>query len=816
MTSPVARLALSSIRRQLVAVLALAVVIGVVCGVALGSLAGARRTASAFTRFLDASNASDDSVDIFATDAALEADPSLFSLQKSLDVLAKAEQIEGIASSATYVGMESMFNQVDGRTARPSQSAEVIGSLDGRFLDQDRAAVLDGALPRADAIDEVFINTTMARLFELNVGDPITLEVRDNSKFEGDELPPIEALLKARITGVGLVTDDVLVDEYDQLPRIVLTPAATRKYLDLAGSYLWHGIRLAPGTSEEKVLDDYRKVAGSRYNVIVKRTADQLTSVQQAVHPLVTAIAAFGLISLLAALALAALGSVRLAGDGPETRSLRALGLRPRQLAVVFAAPGLAACLTGAALSVVVAVALSPFAPLGAVRDVEPHRGAQLDAFAVGVGVGVFAAVAMVASLVTGWRHVRRTTVVRAPRATPSGLERALSRARPTLAIGTRHALSAEGSGAGAPTRTTAIACAVGVLAIVSALTFTANVSQLLDHPDRYGWWPDIAFVASSGYDYLDPEGAAKFADAHDEITGLSVAAHGLMQLDRRTVPVVATADVKGHLRPTVISGRAPQQDDEVALGARTARDLHVRAGDTLSTAGDPLRVVGIVSLPAIGQISSAHTSLDSGALLTLDGLMMRNDNAYPDAAFVDLAPGVNPRARATALALELGASATQSISELMDGYPVAQRPAELADGRRSAATAALLAGLVVLASVVALALTVATSVRRRAREHAILKVLGFVRRDIRRTVRWQALAIVAAAFVVGVPLGIIAGRYSWQAFADSLGVSPQTVLPVGWVAVALLVLAGLALLAASVPARTAARTRAAVLLRQT
>jgi hypothetical protein len=67
---------------------------------------------------------------------------------------------------------------------------------------------------------------------------------------------------------------------------------------------------------------------------------------------------------------------------------------------------------------------------------------------------------------------------------------------------------------------------------------------------------------------------------------------------------------------------------------------------------------------------------------------------------------------------------------------------------------------------------------------------------------------------VVGVPLGVAAGRWAWGGFAGSLGVAPVTVVP------ALLLAAGCAAvllagnLLASVPAAMAARTPAAGTLR--
>ena len=69
-------------------------------------------------------------------------------------------------------------------------------------------------------------------------------------------------------------------------------------------------------------------------------------------------------------------------------------------------------------------------------------------------------------------------------------------------------------------------------------------------------------------------------------------------------------------------------------------------------------------------------------------------------------------------------------------------------------------------------------------------------------------------AIVVGLPIGIAAGRWVWVVFAGRLGVPPRPVTPV--LAVALLAPATvlLANLVAAVPGRLAARTQPAVALR--
>ena len=117
-------------------------------------------------------------------------------------------------------------------------------------------------------------------------------------------------------------------------------------------------------------------------------------------------------------------------------------------------------------------------------------------------------------------------------------------------------------------------------------------------------------------------------------------------------------------------------------------------------------------------------------------------------------------------------------------------------------------------AAVLSLALTVLAAVRRRRRELGLLKALGMTRRQVRAIVAWQASTILIIAAVVGVPLGIAAGRWAWAAFANSLGVVTVTAVPVTALVLGVLALLAAGNLLAGFPAAVAARTRPAAALR--
>jgi ABC-type lipoprotein release transport system permease subunit len=128
--------------------------------------------------------------------------------------------------------------------------------------------------------------------------------------------------------------------------------------------------------------------------------------------------------------------------------------------------------------------------------------------------------------------------------------------------------------------------------------------------------------------------------------------------------------------------------------------------------------------------------------------------------------------------------------------------------------TPALLGGALAVGAVSALALTLIASVRRRRRDLAVLRMLGFTNRQLAGVVAWQSTVAVGIGTIVGVPTGVIVGRLLWTRFADAIHVVPQPTAPV--VSIALIAIGALLLanLVAAIPARNAARTPATLLLR--
>jgi len=177
-----------------------------------------------------------------------------------------------------------------------------------------------------------------------------------------------------------------------------------------------------------------------------------------------------------------------------------------------------------------------------------------------------------------------------------------------------------------------------------------------------------------------------------------------------------------------------------------------------------------------------------------------------PNNVFVRLRPGADRDAERRAL--------QQLVSPGNSGVVLAaQRPAEIVNYRSMGTTPAILGAALALGAIGALALTLIASVRRRRRDLALLKTLGFTRRQLAAVVAWQSTIAVAVGVVIGIPLGVVAGRTLWDGFAHEIHVVTASIAPtstIALIAVGALVLANVA---ATIPARQAASVPTALLL---
>ena len=121
---------------------------------------------------------------------------------------------------------------------------------------------------------------------------------------------------------------------------------------------------------------------------------------------------------------------------------------------------------------------------------------------------------------------------------------------------------------------------------------------------------------------------------------------------------------------------------------------------------------------------------------------------------------------------------------------------------------------LLVAVGLVNLLTTLLLVTRERARDFGILKALGLTPRGVLTVVNAGGAALGAIAIVIGIPVGIVLFRALMGAMSPSEGADiVGTPGPLALLAIVPLV-AVVTAIASSLPARTAARTSAARILR--
>jgi hypothetical protein len=324
--------------------------------------------------------------------------------------------------------------------------------------------------------------------------------------------------------------------------------------------------------------------------------------------------------------------------------------------------------------------------------------------------------------------------------------------------------------------RSTITALAVAIFGGFTVAIFASSMDDLFEEPGRHGWNWDLALTCRVGYcDFpLTFAGALRAIDGIDAWSFLTFTT---LELDGQTVPVVSDGFGRGDLHAVAVSqGRLPATTDEVALGATTMQELDVGIGDevTVGPAGRRLTVVGRAVFSGLGPADTARPSLGQGAALTAPGLLEVAD--APSA--VDARTTHLPDAVVAAIDGPVDAVART----LRDQFPQhtvldIQRPAGLAawpDLRRLPSLLGLLLAVLALATLIH---GLAMSNRTIRHDLAILHALGLPARGLARAVTAQALTIVGTAFLVGAPLGIIAGVAAWRTLTERVGVTSDVSL---------------------------------------
>ena len=389
----------SELRSRLRSWIALAVLAGLVGGIAITAAAGARRTDSAVPRSVAESNFSDVKVQQFGAPTLdygqVRRLPQVASAYRADNFFFTGETDAGRALDVGKAGLVASPNP----TVGASRSAPQI--VRGRQTDPA-------------AIGEAVADEEAASLLGLDVGDTFTARFAapdqlgeffaytgDSTKFatEGPEVT-------FRVVGVSAVFPTAS----SNYPEIQLTSAFHRELAHEAATIPLLAVYLEHGNADRAEFErEVERLAGGE-DVGFRGEAEFVDQLQRGVHVQAGALWVLSALAAIVALLLVGQGLARQAfEESSDYPTLRAIGMTRRQLLALALIRAAAIGLVGALLAVALAIALSSLSPIGSLaRKAEPDPGVSVDWLVVVCGALVLFAVVVAAAAITAWRATRQ------------------------------------------------------------------------------------------------------------------------------------------------------------------------------------------------------------------------------------------------------------------------------------------------------------------------------------------------------------------------------------------------------------------------
>jgi hypothetical protein len=629
----------------------------------------------------------------------------------------------------------------------------------------------------------------LAQRFHLRAGDPLRLVLTE----AGRRVPFV-----FRVVGIDAAQAEFPPQPSNGTYFAWGTPAFYRQHRAMDGFVqvalrFHHGSRDWPAVQRELSKNPSGKLAEAML------LSAQSVNTQRSIHPQAVALwllaGLFGVIGLLiTGQLLARLSFLEATGYG----TLRALGMSRGQLMTAGLGRAAAIGAAGGVIATVLGVALSPLLPVGLAGVAEPHPGIDADVPVLAAGLAAAVLVTTGCAIWPGWRAAAERPL--ATRAEPSQQRRTvisrLAAAGPIpLVMGIRLALHRGAGRTAVPVRSAVISAAVGVAALSAAIVFAGSLSHLLASPALYGVTWDAAVINNAGTG-TGPVVATVKRDRQVATwtTGWTGARLRAGPAEFEAIVLPLRGGMSFVLPP--VTGRLPRSDREIALGTKSLRQLRAPVGATIQVSLEnaparPMTIVGTTVFPTL----SDTLGLGTGAALTPGGvrhlLPAMTEDPPPAVVFVRFRPGAGPQAGRQVLDARLDRLGSFTVdgpatpTDLLNFGQVQDLPQVLGIG---------------LAVVALLTIThlLMTSVRRRQRDFAILRALGFTSWQVRGTLCCQALTLAGIALLIGVPAGIACGRLCWQVFAYQLGITAVVAVPlaalsimaVGWLAAAAVIAA--------------------------
>jgi hypothetical protein len=261
-------------------------------------------------------------------------------------------------------------------------------------------------------------------------------------------------------------------------------------------------------------------------------------------------------------------------------------------------------------------------------------------------------------------------------------------------------------------------------------------------------------------------------------------------------------------LDPSIVTGRAPTTDNEIALGAAVMHRIGVSIGDDVNVA---------LSANARGSAAASTGEPVVSRTLRVVGEAIVSSSLFqsfaPDESAVvttGLSTALGAQHQPVLVAFHKGIDAQAGLDDLLERSPEGAVQFSFARStrgdifalKRLIAMVAFLDVVVAAMAAATLAHQILVGTRRQQRAIGVLRTLGFTRRQLSTAGAVHGLVVAAIPCAIGIPIGVVAGRAVWRLVSQWMVVLPRPVVSPGIV----LGLVGLATIAVTVTGAAVAR----------
>jgi hypothetical protein len=296
--------------------LALILLVGLLGGLAMGALAGARRTQSSYRVYLASTNPSDVSL---STEFAPITNVGYSS---SLDrAISRLPYVKHSADAIGFDGNLTLLRPVHGKVIPGQAPPAVEGSFSGEYLTNDRVTLVQGRMADPVRDDEFVMSAGGAAEEGLHIGSTLPVGFYTDAQSESPTFagyPTDTPYLSIDLKLVGIIKTSFQIVQDDDTALgdqiAVITPALTRRMATCCAYYTNVHLQIEGGARHEAaVVAAVKRIAPHLGALSGTHTnAPFVAKAERAIRPEAIAFGVFGLVAALAALVICGQAVARL------------------------------------------------------------------------------------------------------------------------------------------------------------------------------------------------------------------------------------------------------------------------------------------------------------------------------------------------------------------------------------------------------------------------------------------------------------------------------------------------------------------------